>query len=302
MTDKNSKLIHFFKSSKPRSIKNIPPYDTLINLQTNYLRNRSFENALSVLTCLNDFEDLPFLYKYVLKNCFKELQTTKQTEQLSKIILNLYKSNICKKLCTVLIFNLYFKLRKYELSYNFLLITTNDKQKTIYYLYKCLLLLYKEDMQGSLESIRIAYPKYKNSIFLYFIINLINNRFIIDSKLNDKLIIVKNTIKKGLFNRMYSDLELIRNDCIYYNLWSICNTYLPLICFSNLIRRLYDLHSVDFKVDLKVVFENVDLDYESVMSLLCSVIDLNLVKGYLSVNKNVLVFSRKDPFPMSLNI
>lgn len=303
MNDKYSKLIHFFKSNKPRYIKNFPPYDALINLQTNFCRNRSFENALSVLNCLKEYDDLFFLYKYSLKNCFKEIKSSKQIEQLSKIIMDMYKSGICKKLCTVLIFNLYFKLKKYELSYNFLLITTNDKQKRIYYMYKSLLLLYKEDIIGSLESIRIAYPNFKNKgLFLYFFINLINNRFIIDARLNKKLIIIKNTIKKGLFNRVYSDLELIREECIHYNIYGICTTYLPLICFSNLVRRLFDLHSSDYKVNLCYVLEVINLKYEDIISLLCSVIDLNLIKGYLSINKEVIVFSRKDPFPMCLNI
>ncbi|EQB59944.1 ranscription-associated recombination protein [Vairimorpha apis BRL 01] len=170
-------------------------------------------------------------------------------------------------------------------------------------MYKSLLLLYKEDIIGSLESIRIAYPNFKNKgLFLYFFINLINNRFIIDARLNKKLIIIKNTIKKGLFNRVYSDLELIREECIHYNIYGICTTYLPLICFSNLVRRLFDLHSSDYKVNLCYVLEVINLKYEDIISLLCSVIDLNLIKGYLSINKEVIVFSRKDPFPMCLNI
>ncbi|KAK6090145.1 hypothetical protein P3W45_000871 [Vairimorpha bombi] len=312
------KLSSLFKVYRPKyNLSNItPPFDTILNHHFIYTKERTFLASIDVLkSCYALFQedaDSHYVFKFVINNCLNELQTEDEIKSLIKILQEIYKNIYTKHWITNVLLSLYFKIKNYELAYNFLQITSNTRSNKkdfyIYNLYKGLLLLYKEDIEGSSECLRISYrckKIRKSSFFIFFIISLISNRMLTDNQIKKYGDIrcknIKESIQFGLISRLDEDMHNLEDVFVSYNINNICKTYLPLICFSNLIRRLFEMFNEDYKLNLNYLVECLDIQYEDIISMICSVIDCNLVKGYISINKNVMVFSKKNPFPMSFN-
>lgn len=312
------KLSSLFKLYRPKyNPQNInPPFDTILNNHLLYTKDRTFLSSIDVLkSCFSLFQEDPeshYIFKFVISNCMNELRSQEEVKSLIKILQEVYKNIYTKHWITNVLLSLYFKIKNYELAFNFLQITSNTRPKKkdfyIYNLYKGLLLLYKDDIEGSTECIRISYrckKIRKSSFFIFFIISLINNKMLTDNQIKKYGDIrcknIKETIQLGLISRLDEDLYNLKDIFVSYNINNICRTYLPLICFSNLIRKLFQMFNEDYKLNLNYLVDCLDMKYEDIISMVCCVIDSNLVKGYISINKNVMVFSRKNPFPMSFN-
>ncbi|WUR03811.1 PCI domain-containing protein 2 [Vairimorpha necatrix] len=293
----------------------IPPFDQLYKSHISYIKTKDFSSSLNVLKTSCLLLDCPnknktrVLFKFIIQNCINQIDNKinceEETRSLIKIILEIYKDTKYHVLCNIL-FRLYFKIDNYELAYNFLLVTTNTRKGKkdfyIYNLYKSLLYLYKGDIEEANECINIAYMSknirtVNDSNVLFFIINLINNKAV---KTQDPFLIkLRDVVKLGLYSKIFALLDNVMFRRL--NIFEIVRTYLPLVCFTNLIKRIFYLKSEDYKLNLDFLLEVLDMEYEEMISLVCSVIEINLVKGYISINKNMMVFSRKDPFPESFN-
>ncbi|KAF5141475.1 ranscription-associated recombination protein [Vairimorpha ceranae] len=285
-----------------------PPFDHIINKHVFYTKNKNFNNAVEVLktACVlfdcQCRDEASVIFKYIIKNCIFHIETDEDIRSLIKITLEIYKHTKYHTLANIL-FKLYFRIQNLELAYNFLLITSNNrihkKDYYIYNLYKGLLLFYKGDLEESSKCINLSFKSKKirkEGFLLFFIINLINNKYI---KTEDEMLLnLKIIVREGLFTHIYNILDELEGFFVKFNISLIVRNYLPQLCFANLIKRIFYLKNEDYKLNLEYLLEVIDLDYEELISMVCCVIESNLVKGYISVNKNMMVFSRRDPFPL----
>ncbi|EOB11905.1 Transcription-associated recombination protein [Nosema bombycis CQ1] len=62
------------------------------------------------------------------------------------------------------------------------------------------------------------------------------------------------------------------------------------------------MFSIEAKLEIEKITEAAGLETLEVYSLITSLIDLDLIKGYVSVNRKIIVFSKVDPFPNEINL
>jgi hypothetical protein len=109
-------------------------------------------------------------------------------------------------------------------------------------------------------------------------------------------------LKHGKFKQISFDLKDLSNNLIEFYIFRSCYTYLPLIAFRNLIKGLYFMFSIEAKLEIEKITEAAGLESLEIYSLITSLIDLDLIKGYVSVNRKIIVFSKVDPFPNEINL
>jgi hypothetical protein len=114
---------------------------------------------------------------------------------------------------------------------------------------------------------------------------------------SDKVILfkLKEIMKNGFLDileinmpiSLYCDTHLIR----------IMKIYQPLICFRNILLRIYDASDQSSRISVLKVMDCVENSVEEVYSMILNCIDRGIVRGYLSLNRDILVVSKVDPFP-----
>ncbi|KAF9763184.1 PCI domain-containing protein 2 [Nosema granulosis] len=299
------------------------PFGDVLKKQKRLLIEKTYENAEDVVQAsFSLLEEGSFVYpvvKTIINNCLMALNHwggEKNKESLAKILINFTKTsgeNETKFYIFNVLFQLYFEINKFGLLENLILISENNRRGKkdfyIYNFYKGLVLFYLDRFAESFEALRIAFrsKKLKSvSAIPFFLCAILNGKFPKESALVkyncECLINLSQSVKYGIYNQTTLDVENISNFLIKNHLFRPCYTFLPLISFCNLIKRLYYLFSTDAKLEIERIREATEMDHLEIFSLLTSAIDIDMIKGYLSVNKGVVVFSKVNPFPNEINL
>lgn len=81
------------------------------------------------------------------------------------------------------------------------------------------------------------------------------------------------------------------------HLTRIMQIYMPLVCFRNLLYRFYMASEQMSKLPINEIIAFCNMESAEVYCIILNCIDKGLVRGYLSINKNILVMSKETPFP-----
>lgn len=110
-----------------------------------------------------------------------------------------------------------------------------------------------------------------------------------------KLLQLREILRNGFVtlidNREYT--HLFRN----MNITRTMQIYIPLVCIRNLIYRFYLANSKPSKLPLSDIIDFLGLETSQTYSMVLNCIQRRLIRGYLSVNKSILVLSKEKPFP-----
>ena len=83
-----------------------------------------------------------------------------------------------------------------------------------------------------------------------------------------------------------------------HNLRMVISAHCPLVCFSSLVCRVYQQHGCDNKLAIERIADSLpEPCFKEIVCLLSSVIGFGRLRGYISIARRVVVFSRADPFP-----
>lgn len=306
-----------------QSKKVYKPFGELFMRQQLLNKEKTYENVENVLKAsISILEEGNYVYpilKTIINNCLMAINfwgSERNKESLAKVLFCFTKTSESYeiKYYTVnVLFQLYLEINKFGLLENLLLISENNrrgkKDYYVYNFYKGMVLFYTDKFTESFEAFKISFRsrKLKSITALpFFLCAILNGKIPKETSLNRYdcgcLIDLSQSIKFGLSRKVSSDIERLSDILIKNHLFRPCYTYLPLIAFCNLIKRLYYIFADNAKLEIEKIKEATNFEYLEIFSLLSSVIDFDMIKGYVSVNKGVVVFSKVDPFPNTFNL
>lgn len=174
-----------------------------------------------------------------------------------------------------------------------------------FHYYKGIILMYSERFKEAYLSLEKAfgYRRWRRVVApVYFISSLLVNKFPRRTSLErfgcdylEELVLV---LKAGAYGDVDGAIERVSARISDPNLGLVMFAYCPLVCFSNLVCRTYQQHGCDNKLAIEKMAEALpDISFKETICLLSSVIALGRLRGYISINRKVVVFSRADPFP-----
>ncbi len=135
--------------------------------------------------------------------------------------------------------------------------------------------------------------------------NLINNfeiSFIDDLDYNfvNNILELKNVVMYGYIRLL--PMHINKNAYVFKSLGisRIMEIQLPLVCLRNIFYWFYQMTKCYTKLPVENIALLCGMTLPETECLLLNCIDKGLIRGYLSLNKNVLVLSKENPFPTSL--
>ncbi|KAH9412177.1 hypothetical protein HK407_01g00700 [Ordospora pajunii] len=178
-----------------------------------------------------------------------------------------------------------------------------------FYFYKGVFALYSElfEEANMLFKTAFAYRRGQKAIApFYFVSSLLTNRFPKQKYLQAfdcmYLLELACTIKKGEYSSICSNVEMVFANIKDYTVYRVLMVHAPFVCLASLMHQTYLNHGSDNKLKIQRIANAIgDSDLKETICLISSLISLGRVKGYISIAKMVVVFSRIDPFPCSIH-
>ncbi|KAK1348709.1 hypothetical protein CWI37_0175p0030 [Hamiltosporidium tvaerminnensis] len=286
--------------------------------------------AFNTLICCNETQNIE-KYAVQLTNVFKQIYFKKENITTSEVNSNfssqkniIYEQKSLVFYISAMIFNLYFKINNYRLADNLLLILENNNNKNmkgdlqdilLFNYYKGMLKLYRNNISQARDYINYVFKncskKMRNRIFVpFFIVNFMTGKIVKEKSLE----IYKCEYLKPLYKKLvncrfdFSDeLRNLENIFLKYNVLKISEYFLDYIILRMNLIKVFKLFCVDNKLEIFYVIEickmnGIKLDGSDITTWILNIIDKEIVKGYLSISKGVIVFSKVNPFPKLDNL
>ncbi len=271
------------------------PWNKLMATQIQFIKNRNFYYSKKVLSFYNslDYPEMLCILRTIIKNCLFFSTYFDVNDILQFFIRKNFIDGI------IFMFNascyLFITHDKKDLLCDLYELVTDiepiSKNIDFYiFSYYCSVIhVYKGDFSKGFHLITTAMQSTRLREYIlqdYLYLSFFGKNF----PENDNLPII-NIIRKGLVRRIY---DFIPHNSLLYKQ---CLIYLPLICCRNLIISFHQLYDYPNKINLDEILYVLDLPKGEVYNLILNCIDRVIIKGYLSIEKNVLVLSKTNPFP-----
>ncbi|KCZ82238.1 hypothetical protein H312_00261 [Anncaliia algerae PRA339] len=270
------------------------------------------DDYASLVLVLDDFDDKSYwmtpVYRKVVIALYYLSLKEKREEEYSKVLINIFRIN---QKCTdkrfiltivIILLNIYFNKKKMTLFDNLISVIEPpdfiSKESLIFYYFAGINSLINENFVKGNEYLKKAFKhKFINKeAALPYVISIlllnkrINGSFLKKYNINYNFIL---NICRGKYNLNELPNELLHD----LNLTRICLVHFPNINLRHLVYNVYKKACVNHRLNisyLKIIKKcNDDEIYASIIKL----IGLGYLKGYLSMNFELLVLSKVDPFP-----
>lgn len=294
------------------------PFNHLLAKQKILLEFKTYACAKDLLTMLEEFienmEWANFIIKRIVYNAYS-LSGNENFEDLAKILLNIYKQLVANKIeahvyVANLLFKIYFYLDKFRMAENFLLVvkepTTKNRDYYIFNYYKGLINILTDNFSDAYREFLISFKRkrLRNAIAAqFFISSMMVGNFIKPEYLKKYnclyLYDLITAVKNGMYTHVDFLVDNIKNELLELGLYRVVMVHAPLVSFTNLVKRVYGLYGKDSRLNLQFIMDLLEEhSFEEITCILGSLICAGRIKGYISVNKKILVMSRVDPFPV----
>eukprot|EP00866_Antonospora_locustae_P000008 jgi/Antlo1/8/2028 len=226
-------------------------------------------------------------------------------EDYSKVLMSLFRKIKDKRLyfyVVTMLISMYSKNKKYNMIDSLLSIVGEpdfvSKETIVYCYYMGLNKLTRDDFEGSYVFLRKAFgykfAREMSALPLFVSVILCNRRLraSILSKYGLRFLFLSD------FYRGHFKLKELPSEALMeYNLLRVCRIYFPLISTRNLVSRIYSVARDDNRLYLKYLMAMTGMRAEECAAVIIQLVSLGYIKGYLSINKQCIVLSRRDPFP-----
>jgi hypothetical protein len=291
------------------------PFNILLEKQRTFLEAPSLNSARELLgsaELLYEAGDWASLViKRIVHGAFK-MCSSGDTEALAKILFEMCKRLISGRSESSLyvaniLFKLYFDIGRFKLAENLLLIVSEpekrDRDFYVFNFYKGLINGLRDNFATGHMALKTAfgYKRIRKAVAPpYFLLSLLVGRYPKAEYLRKYecgfMAELTTAMRKGLYTHVSSIVD--RHADKLGMLYRVAAVYCPMACFNNLVMRVYQLRGNDHRLSIERLMELLDgLEYGEIVCLLSSVIEMGRLKGYVSVNRGVIVFSKVDPFP-----
>ncbi|KMV66738.1 hypothetical protein M970_010680 [Encephalitozoon cuniculi EcunIII-L] len=183
---------------------------------------------------------------------------------------------------------------------------TRCRDYHVFHYYRGIIKMHEEDFREAYLSLKKAfmYKRWRKIVApVYFISSLFVNKFPKDVYLErfgcSYLSGLVSIVRGGLYEDIDDAISRTSEKIADYNLCRTMAAHYPLVCFNNLVGRIYRLHGCDSRLDIQRIVEALPaIDFKEIICLLSTSIGLGRLKGYISISRRAVVFSRADPFPV----
>ncbi|AFN82408.1 transcription-associated recombination protein [Encephalitozoon romaleae SJ-2008] len=235
--------------------------------------------------------------------------------RMSKLLADIYKKLIEQKNPAFVyvgnaLFHIHLETGRFKLAEDLLMIVkepeTVCRDYYVFYYYKGIIKMYQESFKESYLALERAfgYKKWRRTMApVYFISSLLVNKFPKDIYLKrfgcDYLSEVVSVVRGGFYMEVDDAIRSASKGVVNHNLCRIISAHCPLICFNNLVNRTYLQYGCDSRLDIQKISEALpDIDFKEIVCLLSNAIESGRLRGYISISRRVVVFSKADPFPI----
>ncbi|AFM97695.1 hypothetical protein EHEL_010720 [Encephalitozoon hellem ATCC 50504] len=244
-----------------------------------------------------------------------ELWGKDSSNKVSKLLLEMYKKLVEQRNPAFIyvgnaLFQIYLETERFKLAEDLLASASEPetacRDSYVFHYYKGIIKMYQDRFRESYLSLKRAfrYKKWRRIMApVYFISSLLVNKFPKNiylerfgcSYLSELVSVVREGLYVGVDNAIRNASEGITD----YNLYRIISVHYPLICFNNLVGRAYRKHGCDNRLEIQKISEVLPgTDFKEIVCLLSSAIESGRLRGYISISRRVVVFSKADPFPV----
>lgn len=294
------------------------PFNILLSQQAVLLDNKSYRNIKTLLGSAVDLIGEEQWTSPIIRRIsysLVELDGQREINDMDKFLPTMHKQ-LLQKGNTASLYIANIMLRNYvstgrlEPAENLLLAIEGPEGKRrdlcVFHYYKGLVQGYKDRFKDSHLSLKKAFGHRRCRAVVapvYFLSALLNNRFPRKRYLMEfgcgYMAELVDTTRHGIYTRMEDVVDRMSSESVDRYIRSAVMIHCPLVCFGNLVRRIYNICGHDNKLDIRHITDMlVHISFEEVVCLLNSLANSGRLKGYISVNRGVVVFSRTDPFPV----
>jgi hypothetical protein len=313
------------------------PFNILLATQHQLNLNMEYKNSEEVLSLFlrhisKDEEWTVPVFKEIVKSLF--ILSKNERERCLKTLADLLKDTLrdleMNPRGTLVLFlanitiSLYKSMGSYKMIDNLLSILKNKdvdmgglsmKDVKIFHFYKGIVGLWREDLIEGVKCLKYSFnvrgKEIRKIIAPFYFISLLSVGRCVKKSVLEKYgcIYLKGLIDcvlKGDIVGYESELEKQKEFYLKSNLYRLMCVNVSMIVHRNMLRRVYSCMSTDFRLWARHVVMgysllNSNMKSEEINCILMNLISLGYVRGYLSLNKEMIVFSRIDPFPMMDN-
>ncbi|ADM10937.1 ranscription-associated recombination protein [Encephalitozoon intestinalis ATCC 50506] len=293
------------------------PFSTLLGYQAEFLAEKSYGSSEQLIR--NAVETIgrekwtgPIIKR--IAHGLLELRNQRNSGRMSRLLLDMYRKLLEQENPSFAyvgnaLFQMYLEMGKFRAAEDLLIAAreppARSKGHYVFHYYRGIIKMHQEDFKESYLSLEKAfkYGRWRKIMApIYFTSSLLVNKSPKSIYLEkfecsylSKLAFV---IREG----MYMDVDDAARETLKeikdYNLDRIISAHCPLVCFNNLVDKIYQRYGHDSRLDIQRIIEELpEIDFKEIICLLSSVIGFGRLRGYISIGRKVVVLSRVDPFP-----
>lgn len=314
-----------------------PPFDCILEIQNKYNLDGKYDHLIEIFkhSLSNLGVEFTKTHRFIINSVFinrkSDIETVKLFVEYFKVLHFKEKYETTVFLLNYIIY-LYFKLENYKMSENLLLVLKDSVIKTLpfyrkdlvfFNFYRGVVAFLKDDFAAAYTNIKFSFkygtPAVRDYIScFYFLISFLNGRKIspgwqqrynfdfrffedvYNGKISPKDSADQFIKDLGCFFARYVCDPDIR---IYDFIIRAIDINLPSICFYYILKKVFREFSTDCKLEIKYIIaylniKHFKMTYDEVINEIAILISNRDIKAYISLSKNVIVFSKSEPFPV----
>jgi hypothetical protein len=291
------------------------PFNILLEKQSTFLEDPNFRNSKNLLDSVELLYEAggwtALVIKRIVYGAFRQCDP-ENIETLARILFEMYKRLVSSKSEAYLyvanvLFRIYFDIDKFKLAENLLLAVSEPEERDrdfyVFNFYKGLINGLRDDFRAAHIALGTAfrYKRIRGAVGpSHFLISLLVGRYPKGEYLKRYgcafMVELADAMRRGLYTHISSIVDRHSDDlgCFY----RVAAVYCPMVCLNSLVMRVYQAYGSKDRLSIEYLMRLLrGLEYEEIVCLLSSLVEMGRLKGYVSVNKRVIVFSKIDPFP-----